>query len=92
MILQIPKGARYIGIPGTESTDSPRGLMVEVYWEQDESGSLCISGHSPETPMPLHVQPMACTAAPERNFFGKIGPSHGFVINPNEIEGENNHQ
>ncbi|KAK9104978.1 hypothetical protein Scep_021822 [Stephania cephalantha] len=51
--LIIRKGARFIGIPGTESADSPRGLMVEVNWEQDESGSLCISGHSPETPIPL---------------------------------------
>ncbi|KAJ0960094.1 hypothetical protein J5N97_000126 [Dioscorea zingiberensis] len=41
-----------------ESTENPRGVMVEVYWVQDDSGSLCISGHSPETPIPPNVEPM----------------------------------
>ncbi|KAK9090668.1 hypothetical protein Sjap_023845 [Stephania japonica] len=90
--LTVPKGARYIGIPGTESAVSPRGLMVEVYWERDESGSLCISGHSPQTPIPLHVPPMACAATPRRNFFGKNAPIRGFVISPDEIDGRNDHR
>nr|DAD31187.1 TPA_asm: hypothetical protein HUJ06_010038 [Nelumbo nucifera] len=56
--VQIPIGARFVGIPGTESPENPRGLMIEVYWSQDDTGALCISGHSPETPIPAHVQPM----------------------------------
>lgn len=52
MILQIPVGTKYTVIPGTESPQYPRGFMVEVYWDQDESGKLCISGHAPETPVP----------------------------------------
>ncbi|RRT83034.1 hypothetical protein B296_00003904, partial [Ensete ventricosum] len=55
-IVQIPKGARFVGIPGTESSEHPRGLMVEVYWGQDDTGTLCISGHSPETDVPPIVQ------------------------------------
>uniref|UniRef100_A0A1J3GNC3 ABC transporter A family member 2 n=1 Tax=Noccaea caerulescens TaxID=107243 RepID=A0A1J3GNC3_NOCCA len=53
--VEIPVGARFIGIPGTETTENPRGIMVEVYWQQDESGSLCISGHSTEMPVPANV-------------------------------------
>ncbi|KAL0355623.1 UNVERIFIED_CONTAM: ABC transporter A family member 2 [Sesamum radiatum] len=51
--LQVPIGERFIGIPGTESTENPRGIMVEVYWQQDDSGALCISGHSDEMPILL---------------------------------------
>lgn len=29
--------------------------MVEVYWQQDGSGSMCISGHSPEMRIPQNV-------------------------------------
>ncbi|KAL6281259.1 hypothetical protein ACE6H2_018140 [Prunus campanulata] len=48
----IPVGTKYTVIPGTVSPQYPRGFMVEVYWDQDESGKLCISGHAPETPVP----------------------------------------
>ncbi|XP_024013479.1 LOW QUALITY PROTEIN: ABC transporter A family member 2 [Eutrema salsugineum] len=53
--VEIPVGARFVGIPGTETAENPRGIMVEVYWQQDESGSLCISGHSSEMPVPENV-------------------------------------
>ena len=51
-----------MGIPGTETTENPRGMMVEVYWEQDESGGLCIFGHSTETPIPPNISNLASTS------------------------------
>ncbi|KAL8225641.1 hypothetical protein R6Q57_018198 [Mikania cordata] len=81
--LQIPVGARYIGIPETTSAENPRGSMVEVFWGQDDAGALCISGHSNETPIPPHVQ--LSNAPSRRNLFGRSGPAHGIVIDPNEI-------
>lgn len=80
--LQIPVGARYIGIPGTETPETPHGVMVEVYWEQDDSGSLCISGHSPETPIPTHVQFQSLSASGR---LGQAGPPRGLVIDPSQI-------
>lgn len=81
--MQIPKGARFVGIPGTESSEHPRGLMVEVYWEQDDTGTLCISGHSSETDIPPNVQ-STVNRAPSRR--GSIrGASLGFVIDSNLI-------
>ncbi|KAG7535104.1 ABC transporter-like [Arabidopsis thaliana x Arabidopsis arenosa] len=53
--VEIPVGARFVGIPGTENAENPRGIMVEVYWQQDGSGSMCISGHSPEMRIPENV-------------------------------------
>ncbi|KAL1203812.1 ABC transporter A family member 9 [Cardamine amara subsp. amara] len=53
--VEIPVGARFVGIPGTENAENPRGIMVEVYWQQDGSGSMCISGHSPEMRIPQNV-------------------------------------
>ncbi|XP_010457652.1 PREDICTED: ABC transporter A family member 9-like [Camelina sativa] len=50
--VEIPVGARFVGIPGTENAENPRGIMVEVYWQQDGSGSMCISGHSHEMQIP----------------------------------------
>ncbi|CAN8251970.1 unnamed protein product [Cochlearia groenlandica] len=54
--VEIPVGARFVGIPGTENAENPRGIMVEVYWQQDGSGSMCISGQSPEMQIPDNVQ------------------------------------
>jgi hypothetical protein len=68
MIVQIPVGARFVGIPGTESEENPRGIMVEVYWEQDDTGSLCISGHLAEIPVPPNVQAMPPAATSGRNY------------------------
>ncbi|KFK27923.1 hypothetical protein AALP_AA8G447600 [Arabis alpina] len=53
--VEIPVGARFVGIPGTEKAENPRGIMVEVYWQQDGSGSMCISGHSSEMDVPQNV-------------------------------------
>lgn len=43
-------------IPGTECAEYPSGVMVQVFWEQEESGALRISGHSLETPIPPNVE------------------------------------
>ncbi|KAG6632961.1 hypothetical protein I3843_12G015800 [Carya illinoinensis] len=83
--VQIPVGARFVGIPGTESEENPRGIMVEVYWEQDDTGALCISGHSAEIPVPPNVPTMPSAPTSERNFFGRAGTVHGVVINPDQI-------
>ncbi|KAK1311874.1 ABC transporter A family member 2 [Acorus calamus] len=85
--IQIPRGARFIGIPGTESAENPRGLMVEVYWEQDDSGSLCISGHSPETPIPPNIQLQApLNSASRRGFLSGNAPVLGLVIDPHSMQ------
>lgn len=81
---QIPVGARYVGIPRTETDENPRGVMVEVFWEADESGELCISGHSAETPTPPNFQPVASLEAAARNFLGQRKPVHGIVLSHNE--------
>ncbi|XP_042947784.1 ABC transporter A family member 2-like isoform X1 [Carya illinoinensis] len=83
--VQIPLGARFVGIPGTESGENPRGIMVEVYWEQDDSGTLGISGHSAEIAIPPNVQAMPSTTSSGRNSLGQPGPVHGIVIDPNQI-------
>ncbi|XP_059443724.1 ABC transporter A family member 2-like isoform X2 [Corylus avellana] len=83
--VSIPMGARFVGIPGTESEEHPRGIMVEVYWEQDDSGALCISGHSTEIPVPPNVQPMPSTVTSQRNFFGRSGLVHGVVFDSNQM-------
>lgn len=79
-IVQIPKGARFVGIPGTESSEHPRGLMVEVYWGQDDTGTLCISGHSSETDVPRNVR---LTVNQARSRRGLYDVPVGFVIDSN---------
>lgn len=84
--VQIPVGARFVGIPGTESAENPRGVMVEVYWEPDDAGTLCISGHSPEMPIPENVQ-ITQTPAPESGW-GALGGKrqvYGLIIDPVQI-------
>ncbi|XAR65461.1 hypothetical protein NMG60_11009599 [Bertholletia excelsa] len=83
--VQIPIGARFIGIPGTASEENPRGVMVEVYWEQDESGALCICSHSPEAPIPPHVEFTASARTSRRYSSGRGGPIQGIVIDPDQI-------
>ncbi|KAG2311511.1 hypothetical protein Bca52824_023068 [Brassica carinata] len=84
--VEIPVGATFVGIPGTETSENPRGQMVEVYWQQDESGSLCISGHSLEMPVPEDVpatDPVALGHG--RVSLGQRGRRqqvHGTVIDP----------
>lgn len=85
--MQIPRGARLIGIPGSESPENPRGLMVEVYWDQDDTGTLCISGHSSEIPIPPSVSTRsASSATSQTTLFGRRAPVLGFVIDPSEIQ------
>ncbi|MED6193393.1 ATP-binding cassette sub- A member 2 [Stylosanthes scabra] len=78
---QIPIGARFVGIPGTESEEYPTGVMVEVYWEQDESGALCISGHSQKVPVPSGVQLSARQGRNSR----RTGTVHGVIIDPSQV-------
>ncbi|OMO54833.1 ABC transporter-like protein [Corchorus capsularis] len=81
--LQIPVGSRFVKIPGTESMENPRGVMVEVYWEQDDSGMLCIAGHSSESPVPPNFQSMGSLANTNRNSLGRRGgPVFGILLNP----------
>lgn len=89
--LQIPVGARYIGIPGTESAENPRGVMVEVNWEQDDSGRLCISGHSEEMPIPPHIQLTATPTPTPTSGWGlrRRRKLRGIVIDPAQINAAN---
>ncbi|KAM6594096.1 hypothetical protein CsatA_001799 [Cannabis sativa] len=84
--LEIPVGAKYVGIPGTESAENGRGLMVEVHWKQDQLGALCVSKISDEIPIPLNVESMApLVATPSRNPSDPTGAIRGVVIDPNQI-------
>ncbi|XP_031273582.1 ABC transporter A family member 2-like [Pistacia vera] len=85
--VEIPPGARFVGIPGTETAENPRGIMVEVYWQQDDYGALCISGHSTETPVPPNVQSLALSVSTsQRSFLGQRRPVHGVVLDPSQID------
>ncbi|XP_026453849.1 ABC transporter A family member 11-like isoform X2 [Papaver somniferum] len=65
--LRIPKGANYVGIPKTDSEENPRGVLVEVIWEQDENGFLKMSGHSKEYPVPPNAKIVASNAKPSED-------------------------
>lgn len=84
MKMQVPLGARFVGVPGTVSDENPRGVMIEVHWEQDNSGSLYISDHSPETQIPPGIQQMPSLP----NMPTEV---QGIVIDPNQIA-SSNHQ
>ena len=81
--MQIPKGARFVGIPGTETEEHPRGVMVEVFWDQDDNGTLCVSGHSDETPVPANVE-LTRRPSLSRRAVGRGGPV-GYVIDENQV-------
>ncbi|ESW10199.1 hypothetical protein PHAVU_009G189400 [Phaseolus vulgaris] len=83
--VQIPVGARFVGIPGTQSVENPTGFMVEVYWEQDDTGTLCIAGHSQKVPIPDGVQLSSSFSARQRRNLGRAGPIHGVVIDPSQV-------
>ncbi|KAJ7956357.1 ABC transporter A family member 2 [Quillaja saponaria] len=90
--VEIPVEARFVGIPGTESEENPRGIMVEVYWEQDDTGALCISGHSTKIPVPANVQPTGSLASYSGRFrLDQGGPVPGIVFHPNQIDHPNFH-
>ncbi|GAU19716.1 hypothetical protein TSUD_78410 [Trifolium subterraneum] len=83
---EIPIGARFVGIPGTESAEYPTGFMVEVYWEQDDTGALCVAGHSQKAPIPQNIQlPSSATTARQR----RSGSVHGVVIDPSQVTSVN---
>ncbi|KHN30817.1 ABC transporter A family member 2 [Glycine soja] len=83
--VQIPIGARFVGIPGTESAENPTGFMVEVYWEQDDTGALCIAGHSQKVPIPNGVQLSSSPSVRHRRYLGRSGTVHGVVIDPSQV-------
>ncbi|KAL3640608.1 ATP-binding cassette sub- A member 2 [Castilleja foliolosa] len=85
--VQVPIGARFIGIPGTDSAENPRGIMVEVYWQQDDTGTLCIAGYSDELPIPPQVQLATSTSATasHRNNSRRQKQIQGIVIDPSQI-------
>ncbi|KAK7317242.1 hypothetical protein RJT34_01301 [Clitoria ternatea] len=83
--VQIPIGARFVGIPGTESSENPTGFMVEVYWEQDDTGALCVAGHSQKVPIPQGVQLSSSPSARQRRSSNRSGPVHGVVIDPSQV-------
>ncbi|KAK4568284.1 hypothetical protein RGQ29_003887 [Quercus rubra] len=78
---QIPIGAQLVRIPESESTENPTGLMVEVYWDQDDAGNLRISGHSDEMPIPHGAQAMASSSNSNTNS-GQTRPIQAIVIDP----------
>ncbi|KAJ4782698.1 ABC transporter A family member 2 [Rhynchospora pubera] len=76
--IQVSMGVRFVGIPGTESAEHPKGLMVEVFWKTDDAGTLCISHHSPEAPIPPNVELIK-----NESLIGDMPV--GFTIDPNQI-------
>ena len=59
--------------------------MVEVYWDQDDTGGLCISGHSAESPIPPHVEARPSAVTSRRRILGRPGQVYGFLIDPDQI-------
>lgn len=47
---QVPVGAQEVRIPDSVSDDAPHGMMVEVFWQQDDVGALKIARHSEPKP------------------------------------------
>eukprot|EP00253_Pinus_taeda_P023624 PITA_23624 len=92
--IQVPTGARFALIPGTESEENPGGLMVEVHWDQDDTGALCISGHSNEIPVPPHpvnterVTPFSGNRSSGSFTSGHVAPV-GLVIEEDRISASN---
>ncbi|XP_021733802.1 ABC transporter A family member 2-like isoform X2 [Chenopodium quinoa] len=82
-LVQIPVGAKYVAVPGSETADNPQGIMVEVHWEQNDSGALCISGHSAERPVPSNVQPTLPVVHPRS--LGQPKGVVGRVIDPSQL-------
>ncbi|KAJ7195011.1 hypothetical protein O6H91_Y513100 [Diphasiastrum complanatum] len=56
LTFQVPIGAEYVVVSDSITEENPGGLIVEVYWQQDDTGALCISGYSgpkpPSQPLP----------------------------------------
>ena len=73
-----------MGIPGTETEEHRRGVMVEVFWDQDDNETLCVSGHSNETPMATNVELTRPPLFPRRASVGR-GGTVGYVIDVNQV-------
>ncbi|KAK4842799.1 hypothetical protein QYF36_000224 [Acer negundo] len=82
--VEIPFGARFVGILGTETAENPRGIMVEVFWETHDSGALNIAGHSPETPIPPSVR-MSDFSVSTSSSLGRNAQVRGIVIEPSQL-------
>ncbi|KAL5816491.1 hypothetical protein ACOSQ3_024869 [Xanthoceras sorbifolium] len=76
--LEIPLAAKYVGIPGTESAENPKGMMVEVLWAQDDSCSLCVAGHSLQMPVPANARAVP-SGAPNKAVMGEPDSIPGIV-------------
>lgn len=50
MFGQVPVGAQQVRIPDSVSELAPNGMMVEVFWQQDDVGALKIARHSEPKP------------------------------------------
>ncbi|KAH7550337.1 hypothetical protein JRO89_XS13G0173600 [Xanthoceras sorbifolium] len=82
--------ARFVGIPGSETAENPRGIMVEVYWETDDSGALRIAGHSPETLIPPSVRMSDYKISTSNsNSLGCNAQVRGIVIEPSQLSSAN---
>lgn len=77
---QIPVGARYVKIPGTESELNPHGRMVEVFWKQDDRGKLCIAKHSEEKPVPSTLQPICSSSSGNVSSHGEQDHAAGIPL------------
>lgn len=83
--LEVPEGARYVAISGSETAENPRGIMVEVHWEHNDSGALCISGYTTEMPVPPNVQPSHILPVAHSRSLGKSRRIVGRVIDPYQV-------
>ncbi|KAH9330889.1 hypothetical protein KI387_002997, partial [Taxus chinensis] len=71
--------------------------MVEVYWQQDDTGALCISGNSDEMPVPQHLANTENLTSSRRNrsrrSFGRLSSGNatpiGLVIDADRISASN---
>lgn len=77
---QIPVGARYVKIPGTESEQNPHGRTVEVFWKQDDRSNLCIAKHSEEKPVPSSLQPICPSSSGNVSSHGEEDHAAGIPL------------
>eukprot|EP00270_Netrium_digitus_P003854 TRINITY_DN1466_c0_g1_i1.p1 TRINITY_DN1466_c0_g1~~TRINITY_DN1466_c0_g1_i1.p1 ORF type:complete len:971 (+),score=291.84 TRINITY_DN1466_c0_g1_i1:469-3381(+) len=69
--VKLPVGAEFVFVPGTESEAAPHGMMVEVEWQQDDTGALKIGRHSDLTPAPRAPDVNEVQAAGGVHIYGK---------------------
>eukprot|EP00249_Psilotum_nudum_P021774 c28239_g1_i1 orf=514-3321(-) len=49
--VQVPIGENFVIIPETETSNHLTGMMIKLQWQQDDMGTLCLTGQS--EPMPI---------------------------------------